>query len=293
MSLARHIYRRLLSYLVGMLLIGIAIGSHEAAHWIAARGCGIYCASLNIGVGPGVKVGSVDETAIILRALPWGGWVSVAHKPSDIKSSTTTKQSFVEQPKAERLLVSFAGIAMNGVMYLGLVFWHRRSRSITMNDLQKEESIAWSLAEVEADFRSTILQRLADGPASAIQFLSRGGMFGLAAIRDDLTRVCSGLAVINLIPIAPLDGLKILQAVTIESVTTTPLASAVAAASKSGIATTAATAVTTRATPVVSLETLIALGVCAYVVLGIVPALIRTIRFEWILHRRFKLIPRP
>lgn len=287
MFLVRHMYRRLLSYLVGALLIGVAIGSHETAHWLAARACGIYCPSLNIGVGPGITVGNVDETKIILRALPWGGWASVASGPSEVGPESTTKRSFAEQPKAERILVSFAGIAMNGVTYLGLLIWRGRQRPTERSNVQRDEAIAWAHSETESDFRNVVLQRLADGPASALQFLSRGAMFGLWAIREDLIRVCSGLAVINLIPIPPLDGLKILQALTREQVS-----AASVNATSAGSTSVAPSVTPTGTTVVVSLESLALLAVLAYVLLGVVPALIRTARFEWRLYKRFAQIPR-
>jgi membrane-associated protease RseP (regulator of RpoE activity) len=271
MFLVRHIYRRLIAYVVGVLLIGLVVGSHEVGHWIAARGCGIYCPSLNIGIGPGVRLGKVEETEIIVRSLPLGGWVSLASKPSEVDPTSQSKRSLSEQSRGEKLLVSLAGILMNGMMYLGLVTWRRYHRPHAKSQVQLEEEAAWKLAETEADFRNETIQRLADGPASALQFLSRGAMFGVRAIRADLITVSSCMVVINLIPLAPLDGVRIIQALTSTSATVT-----------TGNASSAS----------VTFDTLMALVVMGYVALGILPAMIRTVRFERRLYARFKRIPR-
>jgi membrane-associated protease RseP (regulator of RpoE activity) len=272
MFLARHICRRLIAYFVGALLIGLIVGSHELGHWIAARSCGIYCPSLNIGVGPGVTLGKVDETTIVARALPLGGWVSIASKPSDVGPDAGSKRSFAEQTKGEKLLVSLAGIAMNGFMYLGLITWRRYHRPREKSQVQLEEEAAWKLAETEADFRNATLQRFADGPASALQSLSRGAMFGIRAIRADLITASGCTVVINLIPVPPLDGTRIIQSLT--SATTSQ-------------------SVPSGGSTTITFDTLVALALMGFIVLGILPAMIRTARFEWRLYDRFIRIPRP
>ena len=61
-----------------LILLSVVVVIHEAGHLIAAKLFGVYCYEFSIGMGPAVYSKKTDETVYSIRALPIGGYVSMA-----------------------------------------------------------------------------------------------------------------------------------------------------------------------------------------------------------------------
>ncbi len=68
----------LVSIIAFILIIGIIITVHEFGHFITARKAGILCHEFSIGMGPIIYKHQFGETMFCIRAIPIGGFVSMA-----------------------------------------------------------------------------------------------------------------------------------------------------------------------------------------------------------------------
>ncbi len=68
----------LVSIIAFILIIGIIITVHELGHLIVAKRAGILCHEFSIGMGPVIYKHKFKETTFCIRAIPIGGFVSMA-----------------------------------------------------------------------------------------------------------------------------------------------------------------------------------------------------------------------
>lgn len=68
----------IVSILAFILIIGIIIIVHEGGHFFFAKRAGILCHEFSIGMGPVIYKKQFGETTFCLRAIPIGGFVSMA-----------------------------------------------------------------------------------------------------------------------------------------------------------------------------------------------------------------------
>ena len=68
----------LVSIIAFILIIGIIITVHELGHLIVAKRSGILCHEFSIGMGPVIYKHKFKETTFCIRAIPIGGFVSMA-----------------------------------------------------------------------------------------------------------------------------------------------------------------------------------------------------------------------
>ena len=68
----------LLNILVFLLILTGIIVIHELGHFVAAKFFKVYCGAFSIGMGPKIYGKKGKETEFQIRALPIGGFVSMA-----------------------------------------------------------------------------------------------------------------------------------------------------------------------------------------------------------------------
>lgn len=78
MGIFSNILNTILSILIFSLVIGVIIGIHELGHMIFARRAGVLCREYAIGMGPVLLKKKKGEILYSLRALPLGGFCSIA-----------------------------------------------------------------------------------------------------------------------------------------------------------------------------------------------------------------------
>jgi len=108
--------------LIGIFLVlGVMILVHEWGHFIVARLFGVRVDVFSIGFGPrlfGIKWGATDYR---ISALPLGGYVRMAGQDlSEVDSNdvppTGAPDELMSKPRWQRMLISFAGPAVNLLM---------------------------------------------------------------------------------------------------------------------------------------------------------------------------------
>lgn len=101
-----------------LVLIGIMIVIHELGHYWAARWFDVRVDAFSIGFGPRLFGFRRGETDFRVSLIPFGGYVRMAgEQPGDVEDP----RGFQAKPRWQRLIVVFAGPAMNVVLAVALL----------------------------------------------------------------------------------------------------------------------------------------------------------------------------
>jgi regulator of sigma E protease len=103
-----------------LVMIGVMILIHELGHYCAARFFDVKVDTFSFGFGPRLFGWKQGETDFRLSLLPFGGYVKmVGEQPGDEQSSEP--RSFQNKPRWQRLIVVFAGPAMNIILAVAVL----------------------------------------------------------------------------------------------------------------------------------------------------------------------------
>lgn len=93
---------------------------HELGHLLAAKYFGVYCKEFAIGMGPTLlKLKKPHwETTYSIRALPLGGFVSMAGEPGEGDMGVDESRTMLGIARWKRLIIMLAGIVMNLILAL-------------------------------------------------------------------------------------------------------------------------------------------------------------------------------
>lgn len=72
----------ILSIIAFIIIIGVIVAIHEGGHFFFAKKAGILCHEFSIGMGPVIYHKQFGETKFCIRAIPIGGFVSMAGEDS-------------------------------------------------------------------------------------------------------------------------------------------------------------------------------------------------------------------
>lgn len=116
----------LIGILFFILGLGLIVLVHEFGHLIMAKRNGVYCHEYSIGMGPKIKTIYVDKTGTVynLRAIPLGGYVSLAGENPSIEKETELRddQKFANKTKWQKFKILIAGSVMNFILAYILIF---------------------------------------------------------------------------------------------------------------------------------------------------------------------------
>lgn len=114
--------------LLFIFCLSVLIVVHELGHLTAAKIFKVYCEEFSIGFGPALlhKKKKGGETYFSIRAIPFGGYVSMVGEKEECKTSDGTpvpkERSLVNIAKWKRAIIMLAGVFMNAVLAI-LVFY--------------------------------------------------------------------------------------------------------------------------------------------------------------------------
>lgn len=193
-----------MSYLVAALVVGVMVTIHELGHLVAARLCGIPISRFSVGFGPklvGVRRG---DTSYWLAVVPLGGYVLPAiDEMSFRKLRITRRVAFALGGPAANAVAAYLGLFALGVLQFKLGFG-RAALFATEQLLGSVHQLLRALATVFAqpDELSGIVGIVAAGGAQG-----EVSLLGLVSFSVVLNL---NLLILNLLPIPPLDGGRIL-----------------------------------------------------------------------------------
>jgi regulator of sigma E protease len=102
-----------------LVLIGVMILIHELGHYWAARFFDVRVDVFSFGFGPRLFGFVRGETDFRFSAILFGGYVKMAgEQPGE---ETEDPRAFVSKPRWQRLIIAFAGPAMNILLAVGLL----------------------------------------------------------------------------------------------------------------------------------------------------------------------------
>jgi regulator of sigma E protease len=103
-----------------LVLIGVMILVHEAGHYWAARLFDVRIEIFSFGFGPRLFGFKRGETDFRFSAILFGGYVKMAgEQPTD--ENVDDPRAFLAKPRGQRLIIAFAGPAMNMVLAVALL----------------------------------------------------------------------------------------------------------------------------------------------------------------------------
>lgn len=103
-----------------IVLIGVMILIHELGHYWAARFFDVRVEAFSFGFGPRLFGFRRGETDFRFSLILFGGYVKMSgEQPGD--EAASDPRSFQSKPRWQRLIIAFAGPAMNVVLAVGLL----------------------------------------------------------------------------------------------------------------------------------------------------------------------------
>lgn len=107
----------LVSILAFIIIIGLVVVVHEGGHFFFARRAGILCHEFSIGMGPAIYKKKIGETTFCIRAIPIGGYVSMAGEEITadlIKKNSTVGLNLLDGKVSEIIVGAFTDSAVKG-----------------------------------------------------------------------------------------------------------------------------------------------------------------------------------
>ncbi len=118
----------LVSILEIIVILGVLISLHEAGHLGMAKAFHVYCYEYSIGFGPKMlrTKRKTGETYFCIGAIPFGGYVAMYGEeesiPEDAVEKIDPSRSLVNKPKWQQALIMVAGVTVNFILGLILIF---------------------------------------------------------------------------------------------------------------------------------------------------------------------------
>ena len=103
-----------------LVLIGIMILIHELGHYWAARWFDVHVEAFSFGFGPRLFGYRRGETDFRVSLIPFGGYVKMVGEQAG-EDGGEDPRGFLAKPRWQRMIIAFAGPAMNIILAVGLL----------------------------------------------------------------------------------------------------------------------------------------------------------------------------
>ncbi|RRD39398.1 PDZ domain-containing protein [Leptotrichia sp. OH3620_COT-345] len=111
-----------MSILFTILILGLIIFLHELGHFLTAKYYKMPVIEFAIGMGPKLFSKKINETTYSIRILPLGGFVNIGGMQPEEGGEQKFENGFYTKPPFSRFVVLIAGIVMNFVSAIIVIF---------------------------------------------------------------------------------------------------------------------------------------------------------------------------
>ena len=116
----------LINIIVFLLILTAIITIHEFGHFITAKKFGVYCGAFSIGMGPKIFSHKGKETEFQIRAIPIGGFVTMAGEDDQEENpyfeNVPHERTLKGKKTYQKVIIFLAGIFMNFVLAIVIMF---------------------------------------------------------------------------------------------------------------------------------------------------------------------------
>ena len=107
-----------MNLVITILILGIIIFIHELGHFLSAKYFKMPVSEFAIGMGPKLYSYETLETTYSIRAIPIGGFVNI----EGMEVESKVENGFNSKSPIERFIVLFAGVFMNFILALVIIY---------------------------------------------------------------------------------------------------------------------------------------------------------------------------
>lgn len=138
----------LFNILLFIIILTIIISIHEFGHFIWAKITGVYVYEFAIGMGPKIISKQYGETVYSIRAIPFGGFCSLAGEDLDADDAKKIPKKKRLQNKScwERFLIMVFGPLNNFILAVVLLFfialiWGGTTMKPVISEVEKDSAV--------------------------------------------------------------------------------------------------------------------------------------------------------
>jgi regulator of sigma E protease len=112
-----------------LIAVGLLVTVHEFGHYWVARRLGFKVLRFSVGFGKALwsRTAGADRTEYVVAAIPLGGYVKLLDEREGPIDPGELHRAFTRRPHWQRILVLFAGPAVNiifAILLLAVLFWN-------------------------------------------------------------------------------------------------------------------------------------------------------------------------
>lgn len=107
-----------MNLIITIFILGIIIFIHELGHFLSAKYFKMPVSEFAIGMGPKLFSHETLETTYSIRAIPIGGFVNI----EGMEVESEVEDGFNSKPPLARFIVLFAGVFMNFILALVIIY---------------------------------------------------------------------------------------------------------------------------------------------------------------------------
>jgi len=113
----------MITFILFLLILGVTVLVHETGHFLFAKLVGVHVYEFSIGMGPVLlKKEAKDHTFYCIRAIPIGGFVSLAGEETNVDLEKQKGHNLQDKSVFQRFLVMFMGVGFNFIFAFLVLF---------------------------------------------------------------------------------------------------------------------------------------------------------------------------
>ena len=213
--------------LIGFIfLLTLIVTVHEGGHLLAAKIFGVYCSEFSIGMGPELYRKKNKETDFVIRALPIGGFCSMAGESEDglekrHEVKVSKERTIKGVAKWKQIIIYLAGVTMNFILgfiviVIAIMAIKTDNGNITfLYALQSAPGVFWSYATAIFEGIASLFKEPTNisGIVGIYSYTGEAIETGIETYLMLIALISINVGVFNLIPLPAMDGGRVLIAI--------------------------------------------------------------------------------